>query len=155
MKHAHFVAYKLQEIFGLISYSKFFHTDNGKEFMAKCVLEFFRHLNPNILAVTGRPRRPRDQGSVENVNKLVKRVLQTVLSERRLEGQNPNWTEVLGSVASIIDSQCGRGKNDVSAFESQGMKKATPRSLKNLSITLKMKNHLLKMKMILHLLRRI
>ena len=117
-KHAHLVAYKLQEIFGVIGYPKIFHTDNGKEFTAKCVLEFLRNLNPNILAVTGRPRRPRDQGSVENVNKLVKRVLQTVLSERRLEGQNPNWTEVMGSVASIINSQCGRGKNDVSAFES-------------------------------------
>ncbi len=53
-EHAHLVAYKLQEIFGLIGYPKIFHTDNGKEFTAKCVLEFLRHLNPNILAVTGR-----------------------------------------------------------------------------------------------------
>jgi hypothetical protein len=44
-----------------------FHTDNGKEFTAKVVLEFFRDLNPNILTVTGRPRRPSDQGSVENI----------------------------------------------------------------------------------------
>ena len=69
-KHAHLVAYKLQEIFSVLGYPKIFHTDNGKEFTAKCVLEFLCHLNPNMLAVTGRPRRPRDQGSVENVNKL-------------------------------------------------------------------------------------
>ena len=51
------------------------------------------------------------------MNKLVKRVIGTVLSERRAAGQNPNWTEILGSVAAVINSQCGRGKNDVSAYE--------------------------------------
>ena len=116
-KQAHLVAYKLQEIFGVLGYPKIFHTDNGKEFTARCVLELLRRLNPNIMSVTGRPRRPRDQGSVENVNKLVKRVLGMVLSERRLMGDNPNWTEVLGSVSSTINSQCGRGKNDITAFE--------------------------------------
>ena len=116
-KQAHLIAYKLQEIFGFIGYPKIFHTDNGKEFTAKCVLQFLRNLNPNIVSVTGRPRRPRDQGSVENVNKMVKRVLGSVLAERRLSGQNPNWTEVLGSVAAAINSQCGRCKNDVSAYE--------------------------------------
>ena len=116
-KQAHLVAYKLQEIFGMIGYPKIFHTDNGKEFTAKCVLELLRHLNPNIISVSGRPRRPRDQGSVENVNKLVKRVLGSVLAERRLAGQNPNWTEVLGSVAAVINTQSGRGKNDVAAYE--------------------------------------
>jgi len=54
---------------------------------------------------------------VENVNKLVKKILGTVLSERKTEGQNPNWTTVLGSVAAVINSQCGRGKNSVTAFE--------------------------------------
>jgi hypothetical protein len=111
------IAYKLQEIFGLLGYPKIFHTDNGKEFTASLILEFLRQLNPNILAVTGRPRRPRDQGSVKNVNALVKRVLGSVLTERRLAGQNPNWTEVLGSVAAVLNSQSGRGRTDVSAYE--------------------------------------
>jgi hypothetical protein len=39
-KRANLIAYKLQEIFGIIDYSMIFHTDNGKEFMAKVVLEF-------------------------------------------------------------------------------------------------------------------
>ena len=94
-KQAHLIAYKLQEIFGFIGYPKNFHTDNGKEFTAKCVLQFLRNLNPNIVTVTGRPRRPRDQGSVENVNKLIMRILGSILAERRLAGQNPNWTELL------------------------------------------------------------
>jgi hypothetical protein len=71
-KRANLIAYKLQEIFGIIGYPMIFHTDNGKEFTAKVVLEFLHDLNPNILMVTGRPRCPSDQGSVENMNKFVK-----------------------------------------------------------------------------------
>ncbi len=51
------------------------------------------------------------------MNKFVKRTLGTVLSEYRLVGKDRNWTEVLGSVASAINSQHGRGKHDVSAYE--------------------------------------
>jgi transposase InsO family protein len=87
-----------------------FHTDNGKEFTAKVVLEFLRDLNPNILTVTDRPRCTSDQGSVENMNKFVKRTLGTVLAEYRLVGKHRNWTEVLGSIASAINTQHGRGK---------------------------------------------
>ena len=67
-----------------IGYPKKFHADNGKEFTAKCVLQLLRNLNPNILTVTGCLRRPRDQGSVKNVNKLVKRILGSILAERRI-----------------------------------------------------------------------
>jgi IS30 family transposase len=82
-KRANLIAYKLQEIFGTIEYPMIFHTDNGKEFTAKVVLEFLCDLNPNILTVTGRPRHPSDQGSVENMNKFVKKTLGTVLAEYR------------------------------------------------------------------------
>jgi hypothetical protein len=111
------IAYKLQEIFGVIGYPKIFYTDNGKEFTAKFILQFLCAMNPNILTVTGRPRRPHDQGSVENMNNFVKRVLGMVLAERRLAGENPNWTEVLGSVATMINLQHGCRKNDVSLYK--------------------------------------
>ena len=52
-KRPNLVAYRLQEIFGTIGYPKISHTDNGKEFTAKSILEFLHQLNPNILAVTG------------------------------------------------------------------------------------------------------
>jgi hypothetical protein len=51
------------------------------------------------------------------MNKFVKRVLGMVLSERREAGENPNWTEVLGSVAATINSKHGRGKNKVFSYE--------------------------------------
>ncbi len=40
-----------------------------------------------------------------------------VLTERRLAGENPNWIEVLGSVATTINSQHGCRKNDVSLYK--------------------------------------
>jgi hypothetical protein len=117
-KRPHLIAYKLHEIFGIIGYPKIFHTDNGKEFTAKVVLKALREMNPHIYTVTGRPHCPSDQGSVESMNKLVKRILGTLLTEHRLAGDNAtNWTEVLGMVAATINSQHGRGKDDVSSFE--------------------------------------
>ena len=63
-KRSHLIAYKLQEIFGIIGYPKIFHTDNGNEFTAKVVLKVLREMNPHIYTVTGRPRCPSDQESV-------------------------------------------------------------------------------------------
>ena len=90
--------------------------ERNLEFVGKEILKCLRHLNPNILTVTGRPRVPRDQGSVESMNKTVKRVMQAELAERRMLGDNPNWTEILGSIASAINSQCGRGKYEVPSY---------------------------------------
>jgi hypothetical protein len=95
-KQANLIVYMLQEIFGIIGYPKIFHTDNRKEFLAKDVFEFFCDLNPNILPVSGRPHCPSDQGSVEKMNKFVKRTPGTVLAEYRLVGKHPNWTERIG-----------------------------------------------------------
>ena len=39
-----------------------------------------------------------------------------ILAERRAAGENPNWTEILGNVAAVINSQHGRGANDTSAY---------------------------------------
>jgi hypothetical protein len=38
-KQANLVAYKLQEIFGVIGHPKIMHSDNGNEFRAKVVLD--------------------------------------------------------------------------------------------------------------------
>lgn len=117
-KTARFVAHRLQEVFGLIGYPSIFHTDNGKEFTAHAILRFLRRINPNIITVTGRPRKPSDQGSVERMNRLVKRVIASELAERRMSGENPNWTEVLGTVMASINSQSGRCAYSASSFSS-------------------------------------
>ena len=75
-KRPKYVAYELDKIFAVIGYPSIFHTDNGNEFTAKEILQVLKEINPSIITVTGRPRRPSDQGSVENMNKFVKRILQ-------------------------------------------------------------------------------
>ncbi len=116
-KHPNLVAYKLQEIFGIIGFPKIFHTDNWKEFTVKIVLKFLCQMNPNIISVTGQPHHPSDQGLVEGMNKLLKRIIGSVQTKRRLVGDNPNWTDVLGLVAAVINSQHGLRKDDVSSYE--------------------------------------
>ncbi len=67
----------------------------------------------NTLVIIGEVFRMHHQlgGSTEDeMNKMVKRVLGSVLAERRLSGQNPNWTEVLGRQGTY--SRIGPEKED-------------------------------------------
>ncbi len=89
-KRASFVAFELSKLFGFIGYPAIFHTDNGKEFTALEILNVLRTMSSSIITVTGRPRTPRDQGSVESMNKLVKRALMNIISERRTLGGDAN-----------------------------------------------------------------
>jgi transposase InsO family protein len=102
-KRPHLIAYNLQKIFGIIGYPKIFHTDNGKEFTAKVVFKALREMNPHIYTVTGRPHCPSDQDSVESMNKLVKRILGTPLTEHRLAGDNGPFLVDLGFAISIFE----------------------------------------------------
>jgi hypothetical protein len=51
------------------------------------------------------------------MNKFAKRNIDAIMSERKMIGKNPNWTEVLGSVAAAIISQHGHCKDNVLSFE--------------------------------------
>ena len=92
-------------------------SDNGKEFIATVVVDLLKESNPNCYLVTGRPRTPRDQGSVENANKLVQQVLKSISSENRLRSKEVNWTKLLGQVMSVCNSHSGIRKNSVSSYE--------------------------------------
>ena len=95
-KRAKYVAFELDKLFGFIGYPAIFHTDNGKEFTAHEIITLLRLINPRILTVTGRPRTPRDQGSVESMNKLIE-------TQIRMEGMD-------------INNQSSRQANSVSAY---------------------------------------
>ena len=69
------VASVLNKWFGSYGYPKILHTDNGKEFTGKVIINAMRANAPSMLTVTGRPGTPRDQGSVENMHGHVKRAL--------------------------------------------------------------------------------
>ena len=81
------------------------------------MVQLLKANNPNCFLVTGRPRTPRDQGSVENANKLVQRVLKSISSERRLKGLEVNWTNLLGQIMSICNSQTGMRSLSTSSYE--------------------------------------
>jgi hypothetical protein len=48
-----------------------FHANNGKEFITTIVVDLIKESIPNCFIVTGCPRAPQDQGSVESANKIV------------------------------------------------------------------------------------
>ena len=92
-KNAKYVCFELNSLFGLIGYPHIFHTDNGSEFTAEQVVGMLKRWNQTILTVTGRPRKPSDQGSVEIINRLVKRVMNSVLASE--VQKRPNTLEKL------------------------------------------------------------
>jgi hypothetical protein len=116
-KEARFVVHRLEEFFAIIGYPKLFHTDNGKEFTAKSILEFLKSQNPTIASVTGRPRTPSDQGCVENMNKFGKKILQSLEDEERMAGGMPNWVSLLPRVTVAVNSFQGKGSKSSSAYE--------------------------------------
>jgi hypothetical protein len=140
------VAAELEKYFGFVGYPSIFHTGmfiiafpqsntltsnyhltkmysfisfqtNGKEFIATVVVELLKANNPNCFLVTGRPRTPRDQGSVENANKLVQRVLKSISTDRCLKGLEVNWTNLLGEIMAVCNSQTGMKSNSTSSYE--------------------------------------
>lgn len=115
-KKASHVAFELDKIFGMIGFPNIFHTDNGTEFTAHEILLLLKKYNRSIITVTGRPRTPRDQGSVENMNKLVKRVIEQLENEDRLNGIQPNWTNLMGRCMQTINSKRSRERHDVSPY---------------------------------------
>ena len=116
-KEARYVVHTLEQFFALIGYPKVFHTDNGTEFTAKSILEFLKSHNPNIVSVTGRPRTPSDQGSVENMNKFGKTVLQALENAEREAGRDVNWVNLLPRVTVAVNSHKGKGSKCSSAYE--------------------------------------
>jgi transposase InsO family protein len=52
-KHAKYVAYILNQYFSVNGFPLIFHTDNGKEFTAKSILEFLKNRSPSQLQLLG------------------------------------------------------------------------------------------------------
>jgi hypothetical protein len=69
-----------------------FNSDNGKDFNVTVVVDLLKASKPNCFIVTGHPRTPRDQGSIESANKVVQQVLKCISSENQLRSIPVNWT---------------------------------------------------------------
>jgi hypothetical protein len=81
------------------------------------VVDLMMKNNPNCFIVTGCPRTPRDQGSVESANKLVQHVMKSIFSKHHLAGLIVNWTRFLGQVMVVCNSHSGQKRYCVSNFE--------------------------------------
>jgi hypothetical protein len=93
------------------------HAGNGKEFIATIVVDLIKESNPNCFIVTGHPRTPRDQGSVESANKIVQQVLKSISLENHLQSIKVNWTKLLGQVMVVCNSHSGRRKHSVPSYK--------------------------------------
>ncbi len=87
-------------MFVLVDYIIFFivclfNSDNRKEFIATIVVDLLKASNSNCFIITGRPRTPCDQGSVESANKIVQQVLKSISSENHLRSIEVNLTKLL------------------------------------------------------------
>jgi hypothetical protein len=51
------------------------------------------------------------------MNRIVKRIINSIEEEDCQQGKVPNWTMYLGSIVSAINSMEQRGRNGVSAYE--------------------------------------
>lgn len=116
-KKAKYVARVLERLFSIIGYPKISHIDNGNEFTAQEIVQFLKSVKPNILSVTGRIRKPSDQGSAENVNKVVKKCNHTISDADRIDGKMPNWVRNLPRINQSINSMGGKDSNNTSPYE--------------------------------------
>ena len=110
-----------------------FNSDNGKKFIETVVVDLLKASNPNCFIVTGRPRTPRDQGSVESANKVVQQVLKCISLENRLRSIEVNCTKLLGQVMAVCNSHSGIQKNSISSYEAVFGQKYLPQLKCNMS----------------------
>jgi Integrase zinc binding domain len=116
-KKPEMVAYVLTELFGLLGFPLIYQSDNGKEVASKLVLDAVKKMNPSCTTMQGRPRTPRDQGSVESTNKMIKHIIATCESEDRAAGKEPNWTLYCGRIMTAINGT--KKQSDLSVDDQQ------------------------------------
>ncbi len=109
------------------------HADNRKEFIATIVVDLIKESNPNCFIITGHPRTPQDQGSVESANKIVQQVLKSISFENCLQSIEVNWTKLLGQVMAVCNSHSGKWRHSVSSYEAVFGQKYHPQLKCNMS----------------------
>ena len=86
-KTAEEVSKTLMEIFCLIGSPHILQSDNGREFKNINLATMIRELWPGCKIIHGKPRHPESQGSVERVNREIKKVLGSLMRK----ANDPCW----------------------------------------------------------------
>ena len=121
-KQAKEVASALDHYFSFIGYPLIFQTDNGTEFQAE-VLQILKEHNPRCTLITGRPRTPRDQGSVERANQGIKNTISKMVVDQKnrcktdKQKASVTWVTVLGVTMRCVNTNRVRGRDQVEPYE--------------------------------------
>ena len=99
-KTAEEVAFVLFEIFCLFGPPHILQSDNGKEFRNVNLASMIRDLWPDCKIVHGKARHPQSQGSVERVNREIKKVLGSLMRKSNV----PCWTKYIPIVQHSINT---------------------------------------------------
>ena len=115
-KTAKLVKNELVKLMNEVGWPLIFHTDNGSEFCAKVITEIIKD-HPFICSVTGRTRVPSDQGSVERLNQEIKRLIDSIIKEHRMKGDDKfSWLDALPYVTEAINKTYGFGVGGLSPY---------------------------------------
>ena len=99
-----YIAHQLGNMFGIVGFPAIYQSDNGSEVCGNEVISMLLINNPYIHTCTGRPRTPREQGSVENANRGIRNAVQSIVAEEWAKGNNTfNWTMALGRTMSALN----------------------------------------------------
>ena len=105
------VACALYKLYSIIGFPLIQHTNNGGEFVANQVTELLNVIAPNSRTLTGRPRTPRDQGSVERGNKSIKGSIGSAVQDNRKAGvKHASWLTEYPRVLSGLNASANRGE---------------------------------------------
>ena len=117
-KFARLVAMELAHVFSIIGFPLIIQTDNGGEFVAEEVIRELNLITPYAHAVKGRSRTPRDQGSVEVANKMIKRIItKTVPVMQQMGITDANWVMALPRVMTAVNSGRNKGADEMAPYD--------------------------------------
>ena len=105
-KEATNVASILQSIFYQFGPPKILQSDNGREFVARVILDL-RKIWPGLVIINGRPRHPQSQGLVERGNSVVQQMIGKWLNANN----TLDWPSSLGPVMYAINTSIAKSIN--------------------------------------------
>ena len=116
------VAFEISHYFSYAGYPLILQTDNGTEFGAH-VLRKMKEINPEMICVRGRVRKPSDQGSVERSNQDIKKITAACVHDRRNECSSDEekkkiaWTTEYQHGMRAMNCSFSRGTGNMEPYE--------------------------------------
>ena len=115
-KEAPYVRAELIKLYTEWGFPMIHHTDNGNELFADIVQEILDQ-HPMVCSVTGQPRKPQEQGSVERQNREIKKILSKAALSEKLQGVlDPSWIDLLPKVTIALNCTTSYGNNGITPY---------------------------------------